>query len=218
MADPVLAYGTVAAPEALSTGTERPLALTNRRSLRVAHGEPVRMQGCRDRFSISGGVVANAVAPVADVGTTAAARAFYNGEAAGGKSIFIEKITARAASGTLGLGACLMVGLPETAQGTALTNATGTVGPKRFGGGSSSSLARLASGATLAGAPAWTAVAGVQHVAAVSVGAAIVWDADGMLEIPPMFALGITVHAPVGTTALFLFDIIWSEYLWTAYS
>lgn len=219
MADPVLAYGVVSGPENLGSGVERPIKLTNRGNQRVAMAEPSRAPWVRDRYAISGGVIANGVAPVADVPTTAAARALYNGNVDGGKSLFVEMITARSASGTLGLGASLMVGLCTTKQAAAVANHTGVVGPRRLTSiGAPDSLATLGGGVTLAAAPAWISVATVQHVAAVSVGAGLTAFLDGLIEVPPGFALGITVHAPVGTTALFLVDVVYSEWIYTVYA
>lgn len=221
MANPVTPYAVVADYGNISVGTEFPLKATGRGSLRTANTEPFQAALARSRFCFSPGVVANAYIPVVDVPTTTATMALYNAESAVGKSLFIETVWVHSASGTLGLGAALLVGLVQIAQaptGTAPTaNATGIVGPKRLGGGSASSSALFKDGVTLAQAPAWITVATVQQVAAVSIGAGMLAQLDGAIEVPPGFILGMAVLAPTGTTAKFGYGVTWVEYIAPTY-
>lgn len=197
-----------------SAGTEFADRLSGYGSKVVTQFEPPFLELSRrgQVFSISGGVVANAAVPVLDVGTTAAAYSFWNGEAVGGKVCVPLLITVRSASGTLGLGASLMLGLSPTVQASAVANSTGVVGPGFIGGSTAvSSNARLATGITLAGSPAWVAVASTQHVAAVSIGAGLNFEPKGLWIVRPQYALGIAILAPTGTTAKFTADVVWAE-------
>lgn len=201
----------------LSANTVIPIRATNRGSLRVAQTEPALAALARNRFCFSPGVVANASAPVAEMPTTAAAMALYN-PSSSGKSYFIESVWAHSASGTLGLGAALIAGLPSIDQAAAVANGTGVVGPARLGGGSETCVATFAAAVTLSGAPAWITLAGAQQVAAVSVGATIIARVDGMIEVAPGKILGLNVLAPTGTSAKFSFGIVFSQYRYTAYA
>jgi len=55
----------------------------------------------------------------------------------------------------------------------------------------------------LAGAPVWQVLAGREQAAAVSVGAGLVANVEGMYLIPPTYALGAAVLSPTGTSALY---------------
>lgn len=201
---------------ALSAGTVNAVKATNRGSLRVAQSEPARAAGCRSRFVFSPGVVANASAPVADMPTTAAAMALWNGEPT--ESLFIETVSAHAASGILGLGGALLVGLSSVAQAAAVANGTGVVGPSRLGGGTKTSLAKFGAAVTLTGAATWFPVATGKMIAESNIGFALIADLGGLIEVPPGFCLGVTVLAPTGTTAKFSFSVSWRQYENRAYA
>lgn len=197
-----------------SAGTIINDRLTGFQSKAVAQFEPHYFELSRSGrvFAYSGGVVANAIAPVADVPTTASMYTLWNGESAGGKVLVPLLVSVRASSGTLGLGAALLCGVTTAAQASAVANSTGVVGPGYLGGSSSvTTAAKFATGVTLAGAPAWVAVASDQHVAAISVGAGIQFQPQGLFIVRPGFCLGIHVLAPLGTTAKFTADVIWAE-------
>lgn len=207
---------TVRTAENLGSGVVKTIRGTNRGNLAVAEAEPFRASFVRDRFIASGGVVANAVVPVVDVPTTAAGFALYNANP--DKSLFIEKVTAHQASGTAGLGGSLLVcksGGPQSSPPT--TNGTGVV-IDRAGGGSGNTLCKFKDAVTLTSAGAWLTVATGKYIAEVNIGFAMIADLDGLIEIPPLYCLGMTVLAPTGTNAKFTFGVVWSEWIYTAYS
>lgn len=164
-------------------------------------------------YCISAGVVANAKAPVTDIGTTTAAWALYNGNtAASGINLYVGKVGVHLASGTSDIGATLWMGMSPTAQSSAVSAATGIVGPKSLSASSArTSLAVLGGAVTLAGAPAWVPIGGLaNHAAAATPGSGVVVDLNGGLIIPPLFACGFTVLSGAGTTAKYAVSI--SEY------
>ena len=188
--------------------------LTGYQSKAVAQFEPPYFELARSGciFGYSGGVVANAVAPVQDAPTTAAAYCLYNGYAAGGKVLVPLLVSVRASSGTMGLGAALLLGVTVIAEATPVANGTGVVGPAYLGGSRSvSTSAKLGSGVTLDAACAWMAVASIAQPAAVQTGAGINFEPKGMFIVRPGCLLGITVLAPAGTTAKYTTDVIWAE-------
>lgn len=197
-----------------SAPAEATKRLTQHGSLAMAQVEPRYLELTRFGrvYVASGGVVANAVAPVTDCPTTAAAYALYNGYAANTNRCLVPLlVTSRSSSGTMGLGAGLMVGVTSTVQASAVANGTGVV--LGYAGGSTavSTSATLGSGVTLAAAPAWITVASVEQPAAVQLGAAMHAWLDGLFIVRPGCCLGITVLAPAGTTAKYTTDVIWAE-------
>jgi hypothetical protein len=205
----------VSSAENLGSGVVRAIKGTNRGSLRCAEAEPFRAAFVRDRYCYSPGVVANASAPVTDMPTTAAAMCLYNADPV--KSLFIEKVMAHSASGTMGLGEGLIVCKSGGPQAAAVANGTGVVSGK-LGGGTNNTLAKFGAAITLTSAGAWITVATAMQVSAVQLGAAMIADLDGLIEIPPLYCLGMSVLAPAGTTAKYSFGVVWSEWTYTEYS
>jgi len=167
-------------------------------------------------YGISAGVVANAKIPIVDVGTTTAAWALYNGNATGngGYALHVLRVGVWLASGTSDIGFSLIAGMSTAVQASAVTNATGIVGPKSLSSSASqrTSLATLGGAVTLAGAPSWVPLgSGNHHAAVATVGTGLVAEVDGGIVIPPGFACGFTVLAGVGTTAKFAVSVIYAE-------
>jgi hypothetical protein len=161
------------------------------------------------RLFVAGTGAGTAVAPVAAMPTTAAAWALYNSHAT--RHLVPLKIACYSVSGTLGLGMTLLVANSTAAQGAALTKYTNST----ISGVTPGSIAVpggiFASGATLAGAPSWLPLASRDQASAVSVGSGLVADCEGIFAIPPLYAMGVQVLAPLGTTALFGVSILWAE-------
>ena len=197
-----------------SNGTNVALRLNRQGSLMVDSALPARAELARAgrRFYYSGGVVANAGAPVQDIGTTTALRALWNGEPQDGtgRSLVIEQVSAIMASGTAGLGTALLAGVTGTVQAAAVANGTGVVLGKAAGQ-SGSSLATFGTAITLAANPGWIAIGSLDQAASVSIGAGIVVDLNGLFIVPPGKCLALTVIAPAGTSAKFTFSVVWSE-------
>lgn len=208
----------VAPSAALSVGAVFPIKATNRGSLRTALAEPARLCEPASRYVYSPGVVANGIIPVADMPTTAAAMALWNGESAGGKSYAIEVASAHSASGTMGIGASLIVGVTPVAQAAAVANGTGVVLGSCTGDPSSGTRAKFGTGITLTGAPAWVPVATTKGISEVNVGNAMIAYLDGLYIVPPGFCFAMNVLAPVGTTAKYSFSVTWRELILNAYA
>lgn len=164
-------------------------------------------------FSASGGVIANAVAPVADMPTTATINGLYNNNAATSNiHLVILKVSNYAASGTLGLGRAVIVGVGSSAQSSVPSAGTGVVGPtNNLPTSLNTSKAIMTTGVALGGAAAWEVVGGLDTPAAIEVGAGIVADLEGSYIVPPGFMFGAHVLAPTGTLAKFLFTFVWAE-------
>lgn len=166
-------------------------------------------------YVLSAGVVANAKAPVTDFGTTTAAWALYNGNlttVSPGYCVIPIVISVHLASGTADTGASLLLGMSSAAQGSALTNATGVVGPKcTTPTQSRASLATLTGAATLAGAPAWMPWGSMQNAASTTPGTGLFIYPAGAYIIQPTYALGMTVLSGAGTTAKYAVSVLYAE-------
>lgn len=192
------------------TGVHR---LTSNQSLATALVESVfaEMSRAGRRFVASPGVIANAQIPVADMPTTAAAYALWNGEPAGGKSYVIDAISFHQASGTAGAGASLLAGVASAAQAAAVANGAGVV-VKSASGSSLGTKATFGEAITLAGAPAWMTVGGNQEPTTAGVGSGQpLTMIAGLFIVPPGYCLGLNILAPVGTTSKFGISVMWHE-------
>ncbi|MCI0635574.1 MAG: hypothetical protein L0206_16915 [Actinobacteria bacterium] len=184
-------------------------------SMAVAQVEPPRTDLGRmgARFCASAGVVANAIAPVVDVPTTASMYVLQNNYAASSRiCLVVEQVGVWHASGTAGLGGMLLGGLPGTPHASALTNSTGVVGPKSCSASAKISTAVWATGATLAAAPAWIALADLTLISEITIGKGAVVVLDGLFVVPPGgYYAAFHVLAPTGTTSKFSMSAVWSE-------
>ena len=189
---------------------------TNTGSLKVAQVEFTHQGLCLAgrMFAISAGVVANAKAPIQDLGTTTAAWALWNGNTvASNRYLILDTVGVHLASGTSDIGATLWAGLSPTAQASAVSSATGIVGPKNLAASTTLTSAAIMGGAvTLAGAPAWFPLGGfAPHAAAATPGSGLVVVVGGRICIPPQFACGFTVLSGAGTTAKYAVSATWVE-------
>lgn len=165
-------------------------------------------------YVASAGVVANAVACVADVATTAAQWALYNGNATGqgGYHLHILGVSAWQASGTPAVNASIMVGLSGAAQAAALTAHTGSVVKGCTGSTSRASSAVLAASATLTSAAAWMNLGGNNQSATAGVGSAFPFiDLGGAFVVPPTWVFGVNILSGVGTSAKYGVSILYAE-------
>lgn len=188
---------------------EKSLRLSQQQGLLTDNLSPNYMELARARRLYAANTGAGtAIAPVAAIPTTAAAWALYNGHTT--RMVVPIMVTCHSVSGTLGLGMSLLAGLSGTKQASALTAYASSVS-KPITPGSAASGGVFAQGATLAEAPAWITLASRDQVSAVSVGSGLTGFPDGLFVIPPLYALGATVLAPLGTTALFNVGFVWAE-------
>jgi hypothetical protein len=173
-------------------------------SLLVQQQEPAYTHAAAEGrvFAFSTGVIANAAIPVADVPTTAAAWALYNTAASTSKRCLVPfLVTAYQASGTPAVNAALLGGVATVVQGSALTAASGSA-VKATNGSAKAANAVLATGATLAGAPAWVSLGGNNQSATAGVGGPFgQLSPYGTFVVPAGFAFGMTILSGVGTSA-----------------
>ncbi len=141
-------------------GSEQRVRLTNKRSLVVAQYET---PGCEvtkanRRFHFGSGVLANAVAPLQEMPTTASMYALQNQYSADSRiHLVVDQVSVFLFSGTAAVGgAVLIAGVPASPHASALSNGTGVVGPKSSTGSTArTSSAVWAAAPTLASTPAW---------------------------------------------------------------
>ena len=200
--------GFVQNAASLPRGGVSPLQLLPTGGLHVQTVNPKYLEYARSQrlYAASTGA-GTAIAPDASLPTTTAKWALYNGDT--GKYLVVLKITAHSVSGTLGLGMSLLAGLSSTAQASAASAYASSV-HKAITPGSPATNAVFSQNVTLAGAPIWVNVGSRDQVSAVSVGSGIVADVEGLFVIPPTYALGMTVLAPTGTTALFNVGVVYA--------
>ena len=149
-----------------------------------------------------------AKAPVTAVPTLTADWGIYNGDPK--KEYHVDSIFAWSVSGTLGLGlslwACVSVA-DETAVSAQYTNSQ----MQSLSGRGKGTKAVFTSAVTLLLTPVWVPVQARDQVSAISVGSGLVADnIEGKFVVPPRHVLGLTVIAPVGTTALFGAGATWA--------
>lgn len=167
-------------------------------------------------FTVSGGVIANAIAAVVDQPTTANINGLYNNNAVGTNiHLVLLKVSVYAASGTLGVGRGVIAGV-SGAQAAVPSAGTGVVGPKNHLPTSTNTSNAIMTTATAStGTPTWLHLGGTDNPAAVEVGAGLAFDVEGLFIVPPTFIF--TTHVIGGTTGgKFLFTFTYAEYVMTA--
>lgn len=199
----------------LSNGSQVSPRMTGSSSIAVTHFEPPRTDIGRmgARFCASAGVVANAIAPVTDIPTTASMYVLQNNYAAASRNcLVVEQLGVWHASGTAGLGGMVIGGVPGSPHGSVLANSTGVVGPKSLSASSKQSTASWATGATLAAAPAWIALKELTLISEVAIGKGAVIDLNGLFIVPPGgYYAAFHVLSPAGTASKFSMSVVWSE-------
>lgn len=190
------------------------LSGTGAGSVRVAELEPpfTELGRAGRRFVASPGVVANAVAPVTDMPTTASMYAVYNGEPASGKSYLIEALSGYLASGTAAVGATIICGVTTGAQAAVPAAGTGVL-VKSASGSALGTRAVYASGLALTNAPAWFPIGGNGQSAGTTpgLGGYPLMLPPGMFIVPPGYCFAMHVLSGAGTSAKYSLGCIWSE-------
>lgn len=151
------------APGHDGNGVDVMLRATNKRSLVVAQFEApgFEISKANKRFHFGSGVLANAVAPLQEMPTTASMYALQNQYSADSRiHLVIDQVSVFLFSGTGAVGgAVLIAGIPASPHASALSNGTGVVGPKSNTGSTArTSQAVWAAAPTLASTPAWISV------------------------------------------------------------
>jgi len=156
-----------------------------------------------------------AKAPDTALPTTTAVWALWNGNATGSTPctcLVILQIASHAVSGTLGLGMGLVAGMSTVTQVATTAYSSAVQATSTMGASTTASKAIFSNNVTLAGAPCWIPLAGRDTPAAVEVGAVLAsGPLNGLFVVPPGYALGASVVAPVGTSALFGMTFTWAE-------
>ena len=175
----------------------RPFRMTNLESLAVAQVEGAYTELSRSGklFICGPGVIANHVAAVTDVPTTASAYSLYNPASSGLVLVVLELFAVL--SGTSGVGGALLYCNPQ-AEATAVTaNTTGVVVKNTLTGDTPTNFF-WATGVTLDIAAAW-AVAGVTPHAAVKSGIVSPMPRGGIV-VKPGYVFGTHYYTDTGTS------------------
>ena len=210
--------GVVGAIANLAEGTLRELRLTKPGSLAVAQVEMPHVEMARAKKRYIGGtnIIANGIAPVTAIPTTAATLALYNSAGDGGVSLVIDHLHFFLGSGTPTAGATLLVTV-SSAKPTAVTaQATGHLVQPVKGGqgttGTGSSAAIWTAALTIAANSAWVALGSTFQLAAANVGQGDrPFKLGGGIIVPPEHALGIAILSGTGTSPLYSVSAIWDE-------
>lgn len=167
------------------------------------------------RYNAVVGNGATFIAPVTAVPTTTATFLLFNGEAAGGKSYFIDTAYAFLASGTNGVGGALLGAVTLSAQQAAgvLPAAYASTVVSSLSGKSGGTKGVLANAWTIVGGtPSWGVLAKSEAAAGATIGANVLLaNLDGGIVVPPQYGLALTVLSGTGTTALYGVGVSWDE-------
>ena len=206
--------GTVRALAArLANNTERSVTLDELGALLVSQGGPKYGYLARNNriYGATFGT-GTALAPIQAVPTTAVDWDLYNGEADGGRDLYVIQVALHSVSGTAGLGLSLVGCVSLARQTTVPTDYSGSIKTSLCGGPFDSKAIFDATHTLTGGTPAWQTLASRDQVSAVSVGSGLVAPVDGFMKVPPGHIAGFSALAPVGTTALFGLSVIWAEF------
>jgi len=188
-------------------------------SLAVAQVEPPRTELARAGRYFFGGnqIIANGIAPVTAIPTTAIAAGLYNASQAG-DSLVIDYIAGPwVGSGTPTAGCTLLCGISTAkAAGTLPTaNMTGWASRAAAGGSTrapASSALWDATATFTAASTIWFSVGSNMQLAAATVGQgspAIVLN--GPIVVPPGYEVGFSILSGAGTTPLYGLSVGWAE-------
>jgi hypothetical protein len=198
MADSVISSGMATAPVRRLSGTSYvPARMTEYQSVQTASWEPDYFELAREGrlFICSAGVVANHVAAVTDIPTTAAAYALYN--PATSTSVLAVLQVSGTTSGTSGVGGALLICNPQVEATAVTANTTGVV-VKNMSGSSRPFPGFWATGVTLDVAAAWFPIAAVgSAVVKAAVGPV---DLKGAIIVKPGQLFGAHYYSDTGTS------------------
>lgn len=180
-----------------AAGNHRRLAMTGLESLRVAQaeGKYTELSRAGRLWICNPGVIANHVAAVTDIPTTASAYSLYVPVSASFKLVVLELFAIT--SGTSGVGGALLASNPLD-EATAVTANTTGVTIRNCMGGSQTAPFFWATGVTLDVAAAWWAVGGV--MAAVTKACVQSVDLGGAIIVKPGQVFGTHYYTDTGTS------------------
>ena len=190
-----------------------PVRLTGSSSLAIAQIEGPYSDMTRSGRRFHGGtqIIANGIAPVQAIPSTAGGLSLYNNDTGGnGLVLFMDWLNVYLGSGTSAAGASILfaVAKPTTVPSANATGyATGSCG-----GGSRTSRAIWATGLTLPAGTVWSAVASSLIPAAANAGQGDnPLDVGGRIMVPPGQAFCLAILSGAGTAPLFAVSAQWNE-------
>lgn len=208
MADALVADVRGSARDEYNPGTDSGLQISKGGELLVAQGLPSKLELARLGLTWSVQIATgSAFTNVANMPTTRAELALYNGELAGGKSYVIDQISFLSLTSVTAASAATIIW--QVGAPAALTDDTAQLinSPR---GMVYNGRAKRAVAVTTMVANKWTVAATGPTGAAASIGLAAVAEVRGGIIIPPGFTLG--VNAVLGTaTGTSLMGITWHE-------
>jgi hypothetical protein len=209
MADQVEGLTTQASYQAV--GTPRVLSMDELGGLKVSGLLPAYYDLARQgKIFACTHTVATAEAPLQVVPTTTAALVVNNVDTStSAKVCVVLQAGIFLGSGTSGIGATLYGQVGSTPLATQLSADTSGVTRTNGRGGADSSVAYVGISKTVAGG--WTQLGSYDCAAAAVVGQGLVVPLHGMFVVRPTYAFGLHAVAPAGTTAKFVFSVIWAE-------
>lgn len=198
MSDPVMANNMATAAVRRLSGTAYvPPRLTQYQSVATTKWEPDYFELARDGrlWICSAGVIANHVAAVTNIPTTAAAYALYN-PATSTQVLAVLQISGTT-SGTSGVGGALLICNPQTEATAVTANTTGVV-VKNMSGASTTFPGFWATGVTLDAGAAWFPAASTD--AAVVKAGVGPFDLRGAIIVRPGYVWGAHYYTDTGTS------------------
>ena len=190
-------------------------------SLPVAQVELGKVELARAGRYFFGGnqIIANGIAPVAAIPTTASAASMFNRNAAGGDSLLLDYINGPwLGSGTAAAGAVLLCGISSTIAAGTLPTAHLTGWSARTAGGSAtrqptSSVWWDATATFTAASTIWFSVGQNFQLAAANVGqgAPNAIYLGGAIVVPPAYMVGFSILSGTGTSPLYGLSTGWAE-------
>lgn len=177
-------------------GNHRRLTLSGLEALRVvqSEGRYTELSRAGRLWICNPGVIANHVAAVTDVPTTASAYSLYVPTSSQFKLVVLEVFAVT--SGTSGVGGALLICNPQD-EATAVTANTTGVTIRNCMGGAQTAPFFWATGVTLDVAAAWWAVGGVE---AAVVKAGLRCDIGGAIIVKPGQVFGTHYYSDTGTS------------------
>ena len=198
-------------------GGEKVVRLTGLESQAVAQVELPLWEASRSGRMFGGGcqIIANGIAPVSAIPTTTATLALFNAEPAGGRSLVINRLGFALGSGTAAAGATLFVSVSPGPLATAPTAMATGYAVQSLNGSSRASRALWATAQTFPSSPSngWMGVISTFQLAAANVGQGDGFaDLDGLIVVPPRYAMGIAILSGAGTSPLYAVSASWAEF------
>ena len=193
------------------------LELSGLGAQRVSMTEPAGFEMARSGRTACGGItlIAGGIVPVVDLPTTTGPLVLFNSSLSGDgrKVLAVKRISMAYASGTLGAyGTTLFAGVTPNVLATPLTANGATNFRTGFMRGYGTPVGFIDVAKTIPAGTPWVTLGGIAHGAATttSIGYSVDLSASPFI-VPPLFALTVGAFGDTGTTAKWVFSLIWDE-------